>query len=61
MVITLNDYKYEVVIMDSTHLKFKGELSNGWSIPQHINQVSDDMLSELKNQGVVEGRFFITK
>lgn len=62
MVITLNGgYKYEVVIIDSTHVKFKSDQSKQWGIPQHINQVCDDILSELKKQGVVKGSFFITE
>jgi hypothetical protein len=56
--IKLNGTEYEVVIMDSTHLKFRIKGKENWAIPQHFNQVSDDMMAELKKQGLVNGNFF---
>lgn len=56
--IKLNGTEYEIVIMDSTHLKFRIKGTENWAIPQHFNQVGDDMMAELKKQGLVNGNFF---
>lgn len=56
--INLNGTEYEIVIIDSTHLKFRIKGTENWAIPQHFNQVGDDMMAELKKQGLVNGNFF---
>lgn len=57
--ISINGTEFEVEIMDSTHVKFRIRGSNNWSIPQHFNQVGDEMMAELKKHGIAKDRFFI--
>jgi hypothetical protein len=49
---------YDVEIMDSTHLKFKLKGRDNWATPLHFNQVPEEMMSKLKDKGLVEGNFF---
>jgi hypothetical protein len=57
--ISIGGTEFEIEIMDSTHAKFRIRGSNNWSIPQHFNQIGDDMMTELKKHGIAKDRFFI--
>lgn len=52
-VITVNGYRYEVKIIDSTHLSFKPEGIDRWGCPLHIAQLDDDFITELKKVDVL--------
>jgi hypothetical protein len=58
--ISVNGYGYEVEIIDATHLKFTfRERMSPYAL--HFNQVSDEMMTALKEKGaVIDNRWFKT-
>lgn len=59
--VDVGGYDYDIVIMDSTHLKFKPKGSENWAIPLHIRQLSDEMTTSLKDKNLIINNSFVTE
>jgi len=59
-VVDIEGYKYDVEIMDGTHIRMKEQGRGDWGIPLHFNQVRPETIEQLKKQGMVNGNFFKT-
>ncbi len=59
-IVTVFNNQYEVEIIDSTHLRYRYVELTQWASPLHFCQVSDEMMNQLKELGMVEGNFFKT-
>jgi hypothetical protein len=57
MKMTINNYSYQIEILDGTHLRYRiDEVSPpnaGWATPLHILQVSDAMINALNAAGMI--------
>jgi GTPase involved in cell partitioning and DNA repair len=59
--IKINDTDYDIVILDSIHLKFKLSNTDKWAIPLHIRQLSNEMTDQLKKKGIIINNSFVTE
>jgi hypothetical protein len=58
-VVDLYDSKYDVEIMDGTHIRMKAQGSDKWGIALHYMQVPPEVIYQLKQQGYAKGQFFV--
>ena len=61
-IITVGDNNWDIIIMDSTHIKMSLRYSDGkqnFGIPLHINQLSPDFINALKAKGLIKGNYFV--
>lgn len=49
---------YDIVVIDSTHIKFRIKGTKKWAIPLHFGQVGDEMMKGLKIVGAVKNNSF---
>ena len=55
--IVLNSYRYEIKILDSTHMVYRIlGISEDFGIPLHIAQLGDDMRLALTEHGFINDR-----
>jgi hypothetical protein len=59
-IVTINGAEYNVKIMDCTHINMKPVDAESWGIPQHIGQVRDEVIEQLKAQGKIKNGCFVT-
>jgi hypothetical protein len=51
----------DVVIIDSTHMKYKYADFENWAIPMHIAQLDHEMKSVFEREGLIKNNQFVTK
>jgi hypothetical protein len=59
VIVTMDGYEYEIVIMDSTHLKMRSKGINSWGTPLHIAQVDDEVVDQLREKGLMKGNALV--
>src|SRR5271157_3318093 len=57
--VEVGGYKYDIDIIDGTHLKMKPADSDKWGIPMHFGQVPESVITQLRTQGKVKDNFFV--